>query len=75
MVMQPVCGLRGIDLILEGMNVNVFSDGEDPIVLKKNIYEDLVLYLENGKHHQFKASLLMNEAKNDPSRFDSRYGS
>jgi DNA primase len=64
--------LRGIDLILEeGMNVRVctFPDGEDPdSFAKKTPYEDLVAYLEtNAKDFiQFKASLLMNEAKNDP---------
>lgn len=64
--------IRGIDLILEeGMNVKVcaFPDGEDPdSFAKKMSYEDLVLYLEqNAKDFiQFKASLLMNEAKNDP---------
>ena len=64
--------IRGIDLILEeGMNVKVcsFPDGEDPdSFAKKSSYEDLVEYLEsNAKDFiQFKASLLMNEAKNDP---------
>jgi DNA primase len=64
--------VRGIDLILEaGMNVKVctFPDGEDPdSFAKKNSYEDLVLYLEeNAKDFiQFKASLLMLDAKNDP---------
>lgn len=64
--------VRGIDLILEeGMNVRVctFPDGEDPdSFAKKTSYDDLVLYLEtNAKDFiQFKASLLMNEAKNDP---------
>ena len=64
--------VRGIDLILEeGMNVKVctFPDGEDPdSFAKKTSYDDLVLYLEtNAKDFiQFKASLLMNEAKNDP---------
>ncbi|RKS95326.1 DNA primase [Flavobacterium limicola] len=64
--------VRGIDLILEeGMNVKVctFPDGEDPdSFAKKTSYEDLVLYLENNAKDfiQFKASLLMNEAKNDP---------
>lgn len=64
--------IRGIDLILEeGMNVKVctFPDGEDPdSFAKKTPYEDLVLYLENNSKDfiQFKASLLMNEAKNDP---------
>lgn len=64
--------VRGIDLILEaGMNVKVctFPDGDDPdSFAKKTPYEDLVLYLEeNAKDFiQFKASLLMLDAKNDP---------
>ena len=64
--------IRGIDLILEeGMNVKVctFPDGEDPdSFAKNNSYEALTAYLEeNAKDFiQFKASLLMNEAKNDP---------
>ncbi|MBW4359705.1 DNA primase [Flavobacterium taihuense] len=64
--------VRGIDLILEeGMNVKVctFPDGDDPdSFARKTSYEDLVAYLEtNAKDFiQFKASLLMNEAKNDP---------
>lgn len=64
--------IRGIDLILEeGMNVRVcaFPDGEDPdSFARKNSHDDLVAYLEaNSKDFiQFKASLLMNEAKNDP---------
>ena len=64
--------IRGIDLILEeGMNVKVctFPDGEDPdSFAKKTPYEELVIYLENNSKDfiQFKASLLMNEAKNDP---------
>jgi DNA primase len=64
--------VRGIDLILEaGMNVKVctFPDGDDPdSFAKKTSYEDLVLYLEdNAKDFiQFKASLLMLDAKNDP---------
>ncbi|QBN18799.1 DNA primase [Flavobacterium nackdongense] len=64
--------IRGIDLILEeGMNVKVcaFPDGEDPdSFAKKTPYEELVKYLdENAKDFiQFKASLLMNDAKNDP---------
>jgi len=64
--------IRGIDLILEeGMNVKVcsFPDGEDPdSFAKKTPYEALVLYLEeNAKDFiQFKASLLMKDAKNDP---------
>ncbi|MEO0045972.1 MAG: primase [Bacteroidota bacterium] len=64
--------VRGIDLILEeGMNVKVctFPDGDDPdSFARKNSYEDLVNYLENNAKDfiQFKASLLMNEANNDP---------
>jgi DNA primase len=64
--------LRGIDLILEeGMNVKVctFPDGEDPdSFAKKTPYAVLVNYLEeNAKDFiQFKASLLMSDAKNDP---------
>ncbi|HEX8562423.1 MAG TPA: DNA primase [Flavobacterium sp.] len=64
--------VRGIDLILEeGMNVRVctFPDGEDPdSFAKKNTHDQLLEYLEaNAKDFiQFKASLLMDEAKNDP---------
>ena len=64
--------IRGIDLILEeGMDVKIctFPDGEDPdSFAKKTSHEDLVSYLENNAKDfiQFKASLLMNEAKNDP---------
>jgi DNA primase len=64
--------VRGIDMILEeGMNVKVcaFPDGEDPdSFARKNSYEDMIRYLdENAKDFiQFKASLLMNDAKNDP---------
>ena len=64
--------IRGIDLILEeGMNVKVctFPDGEDPdSFAKKSSHDDLVAYLEeNAKDFiQFKASTLMDEAKNDP---------
>lgn len=64
--------IRGIDLILEeGMNVRVcaFPDGEDPdSFARKKTYEELVAYLENNAKDfiQFKASLLMDEAKNDP---------
>ena len=64
--------LRGIDLILEqGMNVKVcaFPEGEDPdSFAKNNEYEDVVLYLEeNAKDFiQFKASLLIKEAFDDP---------
>lgn len=64
--------VRGIDLILEeGMNVKVctFPDGDDPdSFAKKTSHDDLVAYLENNAKDfiQFKASLLMDEAKNDP---------
>jgi len=64
--------IRGIDLILEeGMNVRVcaFPDGEDPdSFARKYSHDDLVAYLEeNSKDFiQFKASILMKEAKNDP---------
>ena len=64
--------LRGIDLILEqGMNVRVctFPQGEDPdSFAKNNSMEDVVSYLEdNAKDFiQFKASLLVEEASNDP---------
>lgn len=64
--------IRGIDLILEeGMNVKIctFPDGDDPdSFAKKTPYEELVKYLdENSKDFiQFKASLLMQDAKNDP---------
>ncbi len=64
--------LRGIDLILEqGMNVKVctFPEGEDPdSFAKQNTLEELSLYLEeNSKDFiQFKASLLFEDAKNDP---------
>ncbi|PAM91822.1 DNA primase [Flavobacterium sp. IR1] len=64
--------VRGIDLILEeGMNVRVcaFPDGEDPdSFARKNSHDDLVAYLEaNSKDFiQFKASLLMKDAHNDP---------
>ena len=64
--------IRGIDLILEeGMNVKVcsFPDGDDPdSFAKKTPYDELVKYLdENAKDFiQFKASLLMQDAKNNP---------
>lgn len=64
--------IRGIDLILEeGMNVRVcsFPQGEDPdSFARANSHDDLIAYLEeNSKDFiQFKASILMNEAKNDP---------
>jgi DNA primase len=64
--------IRGIDLILEeGMNVKVcaFPDGEDPdSFAKKTPLQDLIQYLEDNSMDfiQFKASLLMKDAKNDP---------
>ncbi|MBW3517806.1 DNA primase [Flavobacterium sp. NKUCC04_CG] len=64
--------LRGIDLILEaGMNVRVcsFPAGEDPdSFARKNSLEELQRYFEdNAKDFiRFKASMLMNEAKDDP---------
>lgn len=64
--------IRGIDLILEeGMNVKVctFPEGEDPdSFARKTPYEELIAYLDNNSKDfiQFKASLLMNDAKNDP---------
>ena len=64
--------IRGIDLILEqGMNVKVitFPDGEDPDSFARNkSKEELKDYLENNAKDfiQFKASLLLKDAKNDP---------
>jgi DNA primase len=64
--------IRGIDLILEeGMNVKVctFPDGDDPdSFAKKTPLDDLIHYLDNNAMDfiQFKASLLIKEAKNDP---------
>jgi DNA primase len=64
--------LRGIDLILEqGMNVKIctFPEGEDPdSFAKQNTFEELQTYLkENAKDFiAYKASLLMEEAQNDP---------
>ncbi|WP_430615011.1 DNA primase [Flavobacterium sp. JP2137] len=64
--------VRGIDLILEaGMNVRVcsFPQGEDPdSFARKNSLEQLQRYFEeNAKDFiRFKASLLMDEAKDDP---------
>ena len=64
--------LRGIDLILEqGMNVKIctFPQGEDPdSFAKQNTLEELQAYLkENAKDFiAYKASLLMEDAKNDP---------
>ena len=64
--------IRGIDLILEqGMNVRVlmFPDGDDPDSYSKKVSKDeLKNYLENNSQDfiNFKVSLLMEEAKNDP---------
>src|SRR5690606_14194538 len=64
--------IRGVDLILEqGMNVKVvmFPNGEDPdSFAKQNTLLELTGYLdENAKDFiQFKASLLVEEAKHDP---------
>jgi len=64
--------LRGVDLILEqGLNVKIctFPDGEDPdSFAKSHSLEALNDYLqENAKDFiQFKASVLVEEAKNDP---------
>ncbi|WP_179008828.1 DNA primase [Winogradskyella forsetii] len=64
--------IRGIDLILEqGVNVKIctFPDGEDPDSFSKsNTLEELTEYLnDNAKDFiQFKASLLVKEADNDP---------
>ena len=64
--------IRGIDLILEqGMNVKVvtFPDGEDPdSFAKKHTEVALREYLEESSQDfiNFKVSLLMKEASNDP---------
>ena len=64
--------LRGIDLILEqGMNVKVltFPDGEDPdSFAKKHSTKELKEYLEANAQDfiNFKVSLLLKDAKNDP---------
>jgi len=64
--------LRGIDLILEqGMNVKVltFPDGDDPDSFAKKVSEEeLKEYLVNNSQDfiNFKVSLLMEEAQNDP---------
>ncbi|CAI8382565.1 MAG: DNA primase [Flavobacterium sp. SCGC AAA160-P02] len=64
--------IRGIDLILEqGMNVKVvaFPDGEDPdSFAKKKSDEALKNYLEDSAQDfiNFKVSLLMKQANNDP---------
>lgn len=64
--------IRGIDLILEqGMNVKVvtFPNGEDPdSFARANSDSELKEYLENSAQDfiNFKVSLLMEEAQNDP---------
>ena len=64
--------IRGIDLILEqGMNVKVvtFPEGEDPDSFAKSHSDDeLKEHLENSSQDfiNFKVSLLMEEAQNDP---------
>lgn len=64
--------IRGIDLILEqGMNVRVvtFPEGEDPDSFAKSHSDDeLKEYLENSTQDfiNFKVSILMEEAQNDP---------
>jgi len=64
--------IRGIDLILEqGMNVKVvaFPNGEDPdSFAKSHSLEELKEYLQEHSQDfiQFKVSLLMDEAQNDP---------
>ncbi|MDG1528959.1 MAG: DNA primase [Polaribacter sp.] len=64
--------IRGIDLILEqGMNVKVvsFPEGEDPDSFAKSHSDtELKTYLEDSAQDfiNFKVSLLMKEAKNDP---------
>jgi DNA primase len=64
--------LRGIDLILEqGMNVKVlmFPDGDDPDSFAKKVSNtELKDYLDNNAKDfiNFKVSLLMEDAQNDP---------
>jgi len=64
--------LRGIDMILsQGMNVKVcsFPEGEDPDSFAKShsLEEIQAFFNDNAKDFiQFKASLLMKEAQNDP---------
>ncbi|UZO82498.1 DNA primase [Aquimarina sp. ERC-38] len=66
--------IRGIDLILEqGMNVRIctFPAGEDPdSFARENTLPELKEYLNQNTQDfiQFKASLLQEESKNDPSR-------
>ncbi|WP_298525409.1 DNA primase [uncultured Christiangramia sp.] len=64
--------MRGIDLILEqGMNVKVcpFPEGEDPdSFARSNSEAELEEFLKGNSYDfiTYKASLLMDEAKNDP---------
>lgn len=64
--------IRGIDLILEqGMNVRVliFPEGDDPDSFAKKVSnEELKEYLQNNSQDfiNFKVSLLMKDAQNDP---------
>ncbi len=66
--------IRGVDLILaEGMNVRIctFPEGEDPdSFAKSNSLEEIQAYF--GEHTQdfirFKASLLIEEAQDDPMK-------
>ncbi|APG61210.1 DNA primase [Christiangramia salexigens] len=64
--------MRGIDLILEqGMNVKVcpFPEGEDPdSFARSNSEDELREYLQENSYDfiNYKASLLMEESKNDP---------
>lgn len=64
--------VRGIDLILEqGMNVQVctFPEGEDPdSFARKNTADQLREFIETHSQDfiHFKASLLMEDAQNDP---------
>jgi DNA primase len=64
--------IRGIDLILEeGMNVKVctFPEGDDPdSFARKTPHDELLRYFDENAMDfiQFKASLLMKDAKNDP---------
>ncbi len=64
--------IRGIDLILEqGLNVKVckFPEGEDPdSFARNNSEEELREYIKENSWDfiRFKASLLMEEAQNDP---------
>lgn len=64
--------IRGIDLILEeGMNVKVctFPEGDDPdSFARRTPHDELLRYFDEKAMDfiQFKASLLMKDAKNDP---------